>query len=164
MLKKVSNEGIVVGHNNFYDQFFVPKIEENIKIIAARLPYLDDATMVKGAVFTTITSSLSSEYSFKRGKRLESDDVDSKQENEKDVNEDESHLLNLPLYVLSMVIEFSVGVEYLKFHSTCKRCHLAALLISWNNKKAFKGLQEYSSLSPWGDVSTVTFDNLKLYT
>nr|GEW25993.1 hypothetical protein [Tanacetum cinerariifolium] len=153
--------------------------EATAVIIAARLPYLDDATMVKGAVFTTITSSLLSEYSFKRGKRLEidqsrvdckqekeadkedqivirsvkgnhdverlklsplpycgyeymleSDDVDSKQENEKDVDEDESHLLNLPLYVLSMVIEFSVGVEYLKFHSTCKRCHLAALLIS----------------------------------
>nr|GFA81982.1 histone acetyltransferase HAC1-like isoform X1 [Tanacetum cinerariifolium] len=69
MLKKASNEGIVVGHNNFYDQFFVPKREENIKIIAARLPYLDDATMVKGAVLTTITSLLLSEYSFKHGKR-----------------------------------------------------------------------------------------------
>nr|GEY07333.1 Toll/interleukin-1 receptor (TIR) domain-containing protein [Tanacetum cinerariifolium] len=190
MLKKASNEGIVVGHNNFYDQFFVPKREENIKIIAARLPYLDDATMVKGAIFTTITSSFLSECSFKRGKRLESDqsrvdckqekkahkehqivirsvkgnhdverlklsslpysgyeymlesdDVDSKQENEKDVDKDESHLLNLPLYVLSMVIEFSVGVEYLKFRSTCKRCYLAAPLISWNNEKASKRLQ-----------------------
>nr|GEV54467.1 hypothetical protein [Tanacetum cinerariifolium] len=199
MLKKASNEGIVVGHNNFYDYFFVPKREENIKLIAARLPYFDDATMVKGAVFTTITSSLLSEYSFKRGKRLESDQshvdckqekeadkedqivirsikgnhdverlklsplpypgyeymlesdgVDSKQENDKDVDvdEDESHLLNLPLYVLSMVIEFSVGVEYLKFRSAWKRCHLAALLISWNNEKASKRLQEYSSLSP----------------
>nr|GEU71806.1 hypothetical protein [Tanacetum cinerariifolium] len=92
---------------------------------------------------------------------LESDDVDSKRENEKDADEDESHLLNLPLYILSMVIEFSVGVEYLKFLSTCKRCYLAASLISWNNGKASKRLQEYSSLSPWGDVSTVTFDNLK---
>nr|GEZ65475.1 histone acetyltransferase HAC12 [Tanacetum cinerariifolium] len=43
MLKKASNEGIIVGHNNFYDQFFVPKIEENIKITAARLPYFDGA-------------------------------------------------------------------------------------------------------------------------
>ncbi|GJT32499.1 putative histone acetyltransferase chromatin regulator PHD family protein [Tanacetum coccineum] len=43
MLKKASNEGIVVGHNNLYNQFFVPKREENIKIIAARLPYFDGA-------------------------------------------------------------------------------------------------------------------------
>ncbi|GKB94423.1 histone acetyltransferase HAC1-like protein isoform X3 [Tanacetum coccineum] len=43
MLKKASNEGIVVGHNNLYDQFFVPKREENIKITAARLPYFDGA-------------------------------------------------------------------------------------------------------------------------
>nr|GFA79456.1 hypothetical protein [Tanacetum cinerariifolium] len=32
MLKKASNKGIIVGNNNFYDQFFVPKREENIKI------------------------------------------------------------------------------------------------------------------------------------
>nr|GEZ18806.1 Toll/interleukin-1 receptor (TIR) domain-containing protein [Tanacetum cinerariifolium] len=88
---------------------------------------------------------------------LESDDVDSKQENEKDVDEDESHLLNLPLYVLSMVIEFSVGVEYLKFRSTCKRCYLAAPLISWTNGKASKRLQEYSSLSSW----VIVFDKHK---
>ncbi|GKF65626.1 histone acetyltransferase HAC1-like protein isoform X3, partial [Tanacetum coccineum] len=43
MLKKTSNEGIVVGHNNLYDQFFVPKREENIKIRATRLPYFDGA-------------------------------------------------------------------------------------------------------------------------
>ncbi|GJW60487.1 putative histone acetyltransferase chromatin regulator PHD family protein [Tanacetum coccineum] len=43
MLKKASNEGIVVGHNNLYDQFFVPKREENIKITTARLPYFDGA-------------------------------------------------------------------------------------------------------------------------
>nr|GEZ94979.1 probable histone acetyltransferase HAC-like 1 isoform X1 [Tanacetum cinerariifolium] len=43
MLKKASNEGIVVGRNNFYDQFFVPKREENIKITAACLPYFDGA-------------------------------------------------------------------------------------------------------------------------
>ncbi|GJW00483.1 hypothetical protein Tco_1555734 [Tanacetum coccineum] len=89
--------------------------------------------------------------------RLESDDADSKQENDKDVDEDESHLLNLPLHVLSMVIEFSVGVEYLKFRSTCKRCHLAAPLIPWNNGKASKRLQEYSSLSPW----VIVFDKHK---
>ncbi|PWA86169.1 hypothetical protein CTI12_AA142720 [Artemisia annua] len=98
--------------------------------------------------------------------RLETDDADSKQENDKVVDvivrsakgdEDESHLLNLPLHVLSMVMEFSVGVEYLKFRSTCKRCHLAAPLIPWNNGKASKRLQEYSSLSPW----LIVFDRHK---
>nr|GEW08538.1 histone acetyltransferase HAC1-like isoform X3 [Tanacetum cinerariifolium] len=43
MLKKASNEGIVVGRNNFYHQFFVPKRKEYIKIAAARLPYFDGA-------------------------------------------------------------------------------------------------------------------------
>ncbi|GJV05613.1 zinc finger, TAZ-type containing protein [Tanacetum coccineum] len=43
MLKKASNEGIVVGQNNLYNQFFVPKREENIKITAACLPYFDGA-------------------------------------------------------------------------------------------------------------------------
>ncbi|PWA98139.1 hypothetical protein CTI12_AA004320 [Artemisia annua] len=90
--------------------------------------------------------------------RLESDDADSKQENDKDTDiilrtvngdEDESHLLNLPLHVLGMVMDFSVGVEYLKFRSTCKRCHLAAPLLQWNNGKASKRMQEHSLLSPW---------------
>nr|GEU71805.1 hypothetical protein [Tanacetum cinerariifolium] len=49
MLKKASNEGIVVGHNNFYDQFFVPKREENIKITAARLTYFDGAFWSRNA-------------------------------------------------------------------------------------------------------------------
>ncbi|GJW08028.1 hypothetical protein Tco_1570451 [Tanacetum coccineum] len=90
--------------------------------------------------------------------RLESDNADSKQEDDKDVDifvssvkgdEDEAHLLNLPLHVLEMVMKFSVGVEYLKFRSTCKHCHLAAPLIQWNIGKASKRLQEYSLLSPW---------------
>ncbi|PWA88479.1 hypothetical protein CTI12_AA120140 [Artemisia annua] len=98
--------------------------------------------------------------------RLESDNADSKQENDKDVDilvrsvkgdEDETHLLNLPLHVLEMVMKFSVGVEYLKFRSTCKHCHLAAPLIQWNNGKALKRLQEYSLLSPW----VIVFDKHK---
>ncbi|GJY08349.1 hypothetical protein Tco_0375403 [Tanacetum coccineum] len=72
-------------------------------------------------------------------------------------DEDESHLLNLPPHVLEMVMEFSVGVEYLKFRSTCKRCHLAAPLIQWNNGKASKRLQKYSLLSPW----LIVFDKHK---
>nr|GFC88142.1 hypothetical protein [Tanacetum cinerariifolium] len=53
--------------------------------------------------------------------RLESENADPKQESDKDVSiivkpvnddEDESYLLNLPLHVLGMVMEFSVGVEY----------------------------------------------------
>ncbi|GJR43432.1 hypothetical protein Tco_1121313 [Tanacetum coccineum] len=81
---------------------------------------------------------------------LESENADAKQEGDKDVSiivkpvngdEDESHLLNLPLHVLGLVMEFSVGIEYLKFRSECKTCHLAAPLIPWNNGKASKKLQ-----------------------
>ncbi|PWA51700.1 hypothetical protein CTI12_AA272760 [Artemisia annua] len=60
--------------------------------------------------------------------------------------EDESPLLNIPLHVLEIVMEFCVGVEYLKFRSTCKLCHLAAPLIQCKNGKA---LEKYSLLSPW---------------
>ncbi|PWA99297.1 hypothetical protein CTI12_AA009940 [Artemisia annua] len=98
--------------------------------------------------------------------RLESENTDSKQ-GAKDVNrivrpvkgdEDESHLLNLPTHVLEMMLmEFCVGVEYLKFRSTCKRCHLAAPLIPWNNGKASARLREYSLLSPW----LIVFDKHK---
>ncbi|PWA91887.1 hypothetical protein CTI12_AA058900 [Artemisia annua] len=76
--------------------------------------------------------------------RLENDDADLKQE--KDMDEDESPLLNIPLHVLETVMEFCVGVEYLKFRSTCKLCHLAAPLILFKNGKA---LEKYSLLSPW---------------
>ncbi|GJV21674.1 hypothetical protein Tco_1370694 [Tanacetum coccineum] len=98
--------------------------------------------------------------------RLESENTDSKQEGDKDVNiilrpvkgdEDESHLLNLPLHVLGMVMEFSVGVEYLKFRSACKTCHLEAPLIPWNNEKASKRLQKYSLPTPW----LIAFDKHK---
>lgn len=76
--------------------------------------------------------------------RLENDDADLKQE--KDMDEDESPLLNIPFHVLETVLEFCVGVEYLKFRSTCKLCHLAAPLIQCKNGKA---LERYSLLSPW---------------
>ncbi|PWA42475.1 hypothetical protein CTI12_AA544390 [Artemisia annua] len=80
--------------------------------------------------------------------RLESDKAD----------DDESHLLNLPPHVLEMLImEFCAGVEYLKFRATCKRCHLAAPLIPWNNGKASKIMQKYSVPSPW----LIVFDKHK---
>ncbi|GJV52473.1 Toll/interleukin-1 receptor domain-containing protein [Tanacetum coccineum] len=98
--------------------------------------------------------------------RLESENTDSKQEGDKDVNilvrqvkgdEDESHLLNLPLHVLGMIMEFSVGIDYLRFRSTCKSCHLASPVIPWNNRKASKRLQKYSLPSPW----LIVFDKHK---
>ncbi|GKD36520.1 hypothetical protein Tco_1252029 [Tanacetum coccineum] len=88
--------------------------------------------------------------------RLESDHAESEQEDDMDNdiivrlvngNEDELHLLNIPLHVLEVVMEFCVGVEYLKFRSTCKLCHSAAPLIQCNNGKASKRLQ--TLLSPW---------------
>ncbi|GJX70717.1 hypothetical protein Tco_0307888 [Tanacetum coccineum] len=70
---------------------------------------------------------------------------------------DKSHLLNIPFHVLEMVMEYCVGVEYLKFRSTCKICHLAAPLIQWGDGKASKRLQKCSLLSPW----LIVFDKLK---
>ncbi|GKA93161.1 hypothetical protein Tco_0815147 [Tanacetum coccineum] len=73
-------------------------------------------------------------------------------------DDDESHLLNLPPHVLEMLItEFCAGVDYLKFRATCKRCHLAAPLISWNNGKASKIMLKYSLPSPW----LIVFDKHK---
>ncbi|GJZ09186.1 hypothetical protein Tco_0543469 [Tanacetum coccineum] len=48
-------------------------------------------------------------------------------------------LFNLPPHVLeNLIMEFCAGVDYLKFRATCKRCHLAAPLIPWNNGKSIK--------------------------
>ncbi|GJW73940.1 PAZ domain-containing protein [Tanacetum coccineum] len=70
---------------------------------------------------------------------------------------DESHLLNLPFDVLMAIMEFSVGVEYMKFRASCKLCHLAAPIIQWSNHTASKRLQ---LVSPWLMVigkDTITF-------
>ncbi|GJY99354.1 hypothetical protein Tco_0516784 [Tanacetum coccineum] len=107
-------------------------------------------------------------------RRLEGDHVHIKQEKNKDdeivvrsVNDDyevefnktkdKSHLLNIPLNVLEMVMEYCVGVEYLKFCSTCRICHLAAHLIQWDDGKASKRFQKCSLLSPW----LIVFDKHK---
>ena len=49
----------------------------------------------------------------------------------------ESHVFNIPFHLLEMVMKFCVGVEYLNFRATCKRCHLAAPLIQW--RRLIKG-------------------------
>ncbi|XP_071706322.1 histone acetyltransferase HAC12-like isoform X2 [Rutidosis leptorrhynchoides] len=41
MLKKASEDNVVVDHTNIYNQFFVPSGDDNTKITAARLPYFD---------------------------------------------------------------------------------------------------------------------------
>nr|GEW83502.1 PAZ domain-containing protein [Tanacetum cinerariifolium] len=56
---------------------------------------------------------------------------------------DESHLLNRPFDVLMVIMEFGVGVEYMKFRSSCKLCHLAASMTHWSNHTASKRLQYY---------------------
>ncbi|GJV57874.1 hypothetical protein Tco_1458879 [Tanacetum coccineum] len=61
----------------------------------------------------------------------------------------ESHLLNIPSDLLESIMEHCVGVEYMNFRATCKRCHLAAPLIKWSNKRSIKRLQTYSAVSPW---------------
>ncbi|PWA41622.1 hypothetical protein CTI12_AA552510 [Artemisia annua] len=61
----------------------------------------------------------------------------------------ESHLLNIPLHILEMIMERSSSVEYVNIRATCKRCRLAAPLIKWSNQTIRMRLQIYSSVSPW---------------
>ncbi|MFS7908669.1 hypothetical protein Hanom_Chr01g00085861 [Helianthus anomalus] len=42
-----------------------------------------------------------------------------------------------------------IGVEYMRFRATCKRCHVAAPLIQWSDKTALRRLHNYSVVSPW---------------
>ncbi|KAI3720031.1 hypothetical protein L6452_20938 [Arctium lappa] len=58
----------------------------------------------------------------------------------------EAHLFNIPCHLLEKIMEFCVGVEYLNFRATCKRCYLAAPVVRWSNKKR---LQTYSLNTPW---------------
>jgi hypothetical protein len=84
--------------------------------------------------------------------------LDSKQEENqivvRSVTDDEIglnewNLLNLPVDILEMIMEQCVGVEYLNFRATCKRCEVAAPLIQWSNKTLLRRLQTYSLVSPW---------------
>ncbi|KAD5803142.1 hypothetical protein E3N88_14502 [Mikania micrantha] len=59
----------------------------------------------------------------------------------------ESHLLNLPLHIVEMIMEHCVGVEYLRFRATCRHCYLAAPSIQWGSKTS--RLLGYSLISPW---------------
>ena len=79
--------------------------------------------------------------------------IDSKQEEDQRVvrsvthNEVEYrgwHLLNLPVDILETIMEHCVGVEYMNFRATCKRCHLAAPPIKWSTKTSIRKLQTYS--------------------
>ncbi|PWA84433.1 hypothetical protein CTI12_AA157140 [Artemisia annua] len=73
--------------------------------------------------------------------------VRSVQDNEIGLNEPD--FLNLPLDILEMIIKHCVGVEYMNFRATCKRCHQAAPLIKWRDENALRRLQAYSFISPW---------------
>ncbi|PWA94157.1 hypothetical protein CTI12_AA062930 [Artemisia annua] len=65
----------------------------------------------------------------------------------KDVELNESRLLNTPFHILEMIMQLCVGVEYMHFRATCKHCNLAAPLILWSNKTST--LRKYSLVSPW---------------
>ncbi|GJU80776.1 hypothetical protein Tco_1283141 [Tanacetum coccineum] len=61
----------------------------------------------------------------------------------------ESCLLNLPYDILEMILGFCVGVEYMNFRATCKRCHLAAPQVQWSIATSLRRLKTYSLISPW---------------
>ncbi|KAJ0635600.1 hypothetical protein HanOQP8_Chr17g0652681 [Helianthus annuus] len=75
------------------------------------------------------------------------DDDDDDDDDEVELNE--SRLLNLPFHLLEMIMDHCIGVEYMGFRATCKRCHLAAPLIQWKNNKTRLRLRKYSLVSPW---------------
>ncbi|GKB49986.1 PAZ domain-containing protein [Tanacetum coccineum] len=61
----------------------------------------------------------------------------------------ESALLSIPFHILEMVLEFCVGVEYMNFRATCKRCYSATSSIKWSNPTTIKRLKMYSLDSLW---------------
>lgn len=52
MIKQAIEDNIVVGCTDFYGHFFVSKVELNVKITAASLPYFD------GAYWTCVVEDL----------------------------------------------------------------------------------------------------------
>ncbi|GKA76707.1 hypothetical protein Tco_0783168 [Tanacetum coccineum] len=94
--------------------------------------------------------------------KQEEDPILVKSFRENDVEFNECHLLNLSLHILEMIMEHCVGVEYMNFRGTCKRCHVATPLIQWSNETALRRLQTYSLISPWlmevnNDKGNITF-------
>ncbi|KAL8263129.1 hypothetical protein R6Q59_024478 [Mikania micrantha] len=74
----------------------------------------------------------------------------------------ESHLLNMPIHILQMIMELCIGIEYIRFRATCKLCRLAAPPIQCNSKTTLRRLQMYSFVSPWlmvldNDRDIITF-------
>ncbi|XP_076923084.1 uncharacterized protein LOC143585102 [Bidens hawaiensis] len=61
----------------------------------------------------------------------------------------ESHLLNIPIHILDIIMELCIGIEYMTFRATSKHCYLAAPLIQWSTKTTLKRLHMYSLVSPW---------------
>ncbi|GJU15769.1 hypothetical protein Tco_1143735 [Tanacetum coccineum] len=47
----------------------------------------------------------------------------------KEVELNESYLLNTPFHILEKIMQLCVGVEYMHFRATCKCCNLATPLI-----------------------------------
>nr|XP_043635198.1 uncharacterized protein LOC122606305 [Erigeron canadensis] len=81
--------------------------------------------------------------------KLEEDEMVINLISDNEVEVGESRLLDIPFDVLEMMMKFCVGVEYINFRATCKRCHLAARLIQWRNHTSLMRLQDYSLVSPW---------------
>ncbi|KAK9058775.1 hypothetical protein SSX86_023618 [Deinandra increscens subsp. villosa] len=67
----------------------------------------------------------------------------------------QSHLLNMPLDILELIMKHCISIEYMKFRATCKHCYLAAPAIQWSNKSMLRRLNNYSLVSPW----LMRFDN-----
>lgn len=61
----------------------------------------------------------------------------------------ESYLLNIPIHILSTIMEFCIGREYVRFRATCKHFYLATPSVPWSNERTLKRLQMYPLDPPW---------------
>lgn len=78
------------------------------------------------------------------------EEIMAKDDKQVDINSTRnSPLLDIPFDVLKMITELCVGVEYLNFRATCKRCQLSAPVIPRSNETSLRRLQTYSLPSPW---------------
>ncbi|XP_071735290.1 F-box/kelch-repeat protein At1g57790-like isoform X2 [Rutidosis leptorrhynchoides] len=75
----------------------------------------------------------------------------------------ESQVPYIPFDILETIMKSCVGVEYMHFRATCKRCHLAAPLIQFSKEPGLRRLHhKYSVISPWlmvldKDRNVITF-------